>query len=80
MDDKFIERRTQIISDFGYHKATEVTGPIHQQLRAKYTELALWIQANTPYSRDQSLALTALKESAMWANSAVAMTAPLVEE
>lgn len=56
----------------GYHPATEVTGPIHDNLREAYIALADYVVAHTPGSREQSLAMTALQESLQWANAAVA--------
>lgn len=62
----------RVINDFGYHKATEQTGPMHDDVRAHCSELAHWLINNVPPGREQSLALTALQEAQMWANAAVA--------
>lgn len=42
-------------------------------IRAKARELAELIQASTPASREQSLALTSVQQSVMWANAAIAI-------
>ena len=67
-----------IVNDFGFHPATEVTRPKHEEVRAKSLALAaFWLQT-CPQSRELSLALTALQEATMWANAAVACNeAPL---
>lgn len=38
----------RIQNDLGYHKATDVTGPMHEAVRARFKELALWVATNTP--------------------------------
>lgn len=68
----------RIDNDFGYHKATDVTGPLHDQTRAIFRDLAHYIVAYAPMGREQSLALTALQEAQMWTNAAIACNlAPL---
>jgi type I restriction-modification system DNA methylase subunit len=62
----------EIYKRFNFHPATEVTGPQHDEVRRQHRELAEFIITNVPYSREQSLALTALQESMMWCNAAVA--------
>lgn len=62
----------------GYHKATEVTVPIHRDLRAMFIEVAEQIVLKVPAGRERALSLTALQESLMWANASVAINlAPL---
>lgn len=65
-----IERR------FGFHPATAVTGPRHEAVRAAYRTLAHYVAGDTPAGRHQSLALTALQESCMWAMAAIACDTP----
>lgn len=67
-------------SRYGWHKGTEVTGPMHQAVRTFYAEMDAFLQAQLPDGRAKSLARTALEESAMWANKAVAELAPVVTE
>lgn len=45
----------------------------YEYLRRKAKELALAFLSFTPKSREQSLAITALQESVMWANAAIAI-------
>lgn len=45
---------------------------LHEMARRKYRELAEGLVNSTPASREQSLALTHLEESLMWANAAIA--------
>jgi hypothetical protein len=63
---------TDVNNRFSFHPATEVTGPIHDQVRDEHLGVAEWILDNVPAGRHQSLALTALQESMMWCNAAVA--------
>ena len=63
---------SRIDNDFGYHKATAETGPMHDAVRSHVKETAHWLVANTPAGREQSLMLTALQEAQMWANAAIA--------
>jgi hypothetical protein len=71
--------RSEIIQRFGFHKGTPETIPLHADTRAGFIQLATFITLATAPSREQSLALTALQEAAMWTNCAIAMTAPLVD-
>lgn len=72
--------RKEIEHRFGFHKGTDVTGPIHKEVRANFKEFVDHLVKLTPPGREQSLMLTALQEASMWANAAVAMQAPLVDE
>lgn len=65
---------------FGYHKATDVTGPQHAAVRGAYIEFAKLIENILPDGRAKSLWMTNLEASSMWANKAVAEQAPLVYE
>lgn len=64
----------RVENDFGYHKATPVTGPMHDTTRAQFAELAHWVVENIPLGRDQSLCITALEDALMRANKAIATT------
>lgn len=64
--------KERIANDFGYHKATAETGPMHDAVRTHFKELAYWLIDNTPASREQSLMLTELQQAQMWANAAIA--------
>lgn len=58
---------------FGYHPPTApAVANRHEHVRAVVREAAGRIVAATPPGREQSLAVTALEESMMWANAAIA--------
>lgn len=58
--------------DFTYHapSAEQVERMAH--IRQECKNLAAILLAETPASREQSLALTALEEVSMWSNAAIA--------
>lgn len=65
----------------GYHKATEVTVPLHRELRFAFIGLAHEVILKVPAGRERALALTALQESLMWANAGVAINlAPIAAD
>jgi hypothetical protein len=64
---------------FALHPPTDRTGPKHNAVREQHRQLAHWILDNVPAGRQRSLALTALQESMMWANAAVACDTPAPE-
>jgi hypothetical protein len=61
-----------ILQRFDFHAATEVTKPQHKAIRAEHKKLAAIIIETVPDSRERSLALTALQDSMMWCNAAIA--------
>lgn len=65
--------RRDVAERFRFHPATPATGPKHEEVREQHRTLALWVLANLPNSRERALALTALQESMMWANAAIAI-------
>lgn len=65
-----------MLNRFAYHPATGKTAPMHDNARQAFTALADWVLSNVPNGRHQSLALTALQESLMWANAAIAIDTP----
>lgn len=67
----------EINQRLGYHPGTNTTKPKHEDIRDSYISLAVFVDTAIPDGREKSLALTALQESMMWANAAVARTAPL---
>lgn len=69
-----IEDRTmqQIDAAFTYHSPGGTQQDRYVKLRDKAKELALLIASLTPISREQSLALTSLQQTTMWANAAIA--------
>lgn len=64
--------RAEIANRFAYHPATIVTGPLHDSVRAQMHRTADFLIDTCPDGRHLSLALTALQESMMWANAAIA--------
>lgn len=64
---------TEVLRRFSYHPAkTTKTQLTHDMVRLHHRELAAWIEDVMPNSREKALALTALQESMMWCNAAVA--------
>lgn len=57
---------------FDFHRATPITAPAYESIRAICKEAARQILSRTPESREQSLAVTHLEEAMFWANAAVA--------
>lgn len=57
---------------FAFHPATPDTGPRHEAVRAAGRAFAEAVDALTPESREQSLAITAIEDAMMWANAAIA--------
>jgi len=62
-----------LISRFGYHRATAESAPKHAAVRDLLLDVAERLVDITPAGRDQALALTALQEAMHWFNSAIAM-------
>ena len=62
---------------FMYHAPDAEAREKHNVISAVHFELACQLVALCPEGRDLSLALTALEESRMRANAAIAMTQPL---
>jgi len=58
---------------FTYHKPKDDQPARYEKIRADAKLLAKTIEAMTPQSREQSLALTNLQQSVMWANAAIAI-------
>lgn len=63
---------TRIENNFKYHSPKDDQPQRYEEIRNKAKELAHVINNNTPASREQSLAFTALEEAVMHANSAIA--------
>ena len=58
---------------FQYHAPHGDQQARYVALREKAKELAVLIQTTTPESREQSVALTNLQQTVMWANAAIAI-------
>lgn len=66
---------------FGYHKATEVTIPLHRELREDFLHLAEMIIRKVPAGRERALALTNLQQALFFANAGVAINlAPIATD
>lgn len=74
MEQAEIDRR------FDYHPPVDANGgdktERHVEMRANFKEMAEYVNAVLPESREKSLTLTALQEGLMWANAAIACEAP----
>ena len=62
----------KIENNFTYHPPTGDQDERYTAIRAAAKSLALLIADKTPYSREQSLALTNLEQAVFWANAAIA--------
>lgn len=66
------QQTAQIEKVFKYHPVKEDQAARYEDIRNKAKEFANFIVENTPPSREQSLALTHLEESVMFANASIA--------
>lgn len=62
----------QIENSFTYHAPKGDQAKRYETMREMAKRFAIFIVANTPESREQSLAITKLDEVVMWANASVA--------
>jgi hypothetical protein len=62
----------EVTQRFEFHKADDITGPRHDEIRLEFKAVAAFIDETLPDCREKALALTALQESMMWCNAAVA--------
>ena len=63
---------TEIEDRFRYHAPTEEARKRHTAITEASIAFAKIVRDNTPFSRGQSLALTAIEEARMWANQGIA--------
>ena len=70
----------RIENDFIYHAPHGDQVERYAAIRAHLLESAKFIVANTPASREQSLALTSLEEAMFWANASIARNEVKVTE
>lgn len=66
------EDRDRIENIFMFHAPINDQAERYEKMRERAKELAYMIQANTPKSQEQSLALTKLEEVVFFANAAIA--------
>jgi hypothetical protein len=64
--------KAEIDHRFDYVAPNNTTADLHVHTRAEYKRLAETLARTLPESREKSLAITALEESLMWANAAIA--------
>jgi hypothetical protein len=62
----------ELIKRFTYHAPKGDQAQRYEFIRTVAGELAEVLVGQTPASREQSLAITALEESVFWANAAIA--------
>lgn len=65
------ERVSEIEDRFGYHALDDIQRKKIENGRDEFIATASWIAKYVPVGREQSLALTALEEAAMWANKGI---------
>jgi hypothetical protein len=70
------ERLQARLDAFTYHRPSPAVQALMASLRGSYQVLACLLDKDIPACREQSLAFTALEESAMWAMKALALTDP----
>jgi hypothetical protein len=63
---------TDLENRFAYHPATDVTGPLHTQVRELSLEFAKALGELLPDGREKYLVLTKVEEAMFWANAAIA--------
>ena len=68
--------RNEVANRFTFHPATGDKGAAHDHVRQAHLEIGLRMCDMLPESREKALCLTALQESMMWANAAVAAHLP----
>lgn len=68
-----IPGRLDLDNIFSYHAPFGSQAARYVELRAKAKEFAHLISTLTPASREQSVALTNVQQTIMWANAAIAL-------
>jgi hypothetical protein len=67
------------LDQFAFHPATEDTAPRHDAIRVAFVGFLEELWPLVPDGPEKTLALRRLQEAQMFANLAVALTAPSVE-
>lgn len=65
-----------VLDQFAYHPATEDTAPRHSGIRDAFSEMAEVLWELVPDGPEKTLVFRKLQEAQMYANLAVALTAP----
>lgn len=71
-----VEQHRELHNRLEYHPPPAATISVHEEARARALEFGDWLIDNVPAGWHQSLALTSLQETLMWANAAVACDTP----
>lgn len=66
----------EALGQFAYHPATEDTAPRHSRIRDAFSEFVEEVWGLVPDGPERTLVLRKLQEAQMYANLAVALTAP----
>lgn len=61
-----------LFNRFAFHPATEITGPLHNEVRDRIHALASILLDLIPPGREAALVVTKLEETMFWANAAIA--------
>lgn len=72
MTTRYDEDFVRLQNNFTYHKPFGDQPERYEGIRAQAKQLAGLMQRFCPPSRELSLAITAIEESVMWANAAIA--------
>lgn len=62
----------KLANNFTYHPPQPDQLPRYEEIRAKGKEMAEFLTATCPASRELSLAITNLEQTIFWANAAIA--------
>lgn len=73
-------RTSDIEHWYGYHKATEKTAPMHEELRNEVRAFAHTLNHLLPDGRTKFEVFKQLETTEMWANKAIAELAPVSYE
>lgn len=65
-----------VLDQFAYHPATEETAPKHAAIRDAFSEMAEVLWELVPPGPEKTLVFRELQQAQMFANLAVALTAP----
>jgi hypothetical protein len=69
----------EVLDQFAYHPATEDTAPKHDAIRSAFLSFAGELWDLIPAGPEKTLVFRQLQQGQMYANLAVALTAPSVE-
>lgn len=69
----------EVLEQFAYHPATEDTAPRHDAIRWEFLAFAQRLWPLVPDGPEKTLVFRELQKGQMFANLAVALTAPSVE-